>query len=200
MKKQTILTFLAISSLLTACPSDSNGDNPSGTPSAQTASAEATPLTLGTQPAPAAGLKPLTAFPKEHLSCCWDELQKADAQYAKLALDAANDKSEALEKLLTLSSQLPLTTSYAHGAVLAEILHRIGDARFAWVLQKLDVAGELKKAHPDPNNKETLRDTLRVLLEGGFSLNQAPEVHKGRLVGFPETSKSLQYQVEGQSI
>lgn len=192
MKKQTIFTLFVLSSLLSACPGENNSNgNASGSPSQQA---------LGSQPAPAAGLKPLTAFPKEHLTCCWDDLVKADAQYATLALNAANDKSEDLATLLQLSHKLALTPSYSHGAVLAEVLNRIGDARFAWVLNKLDSDGKLKIVHPDRERQETLRDSLRVLLEGGFSLNTSSEVHQHHLKDFPETAKVLMYVTEGQSL
>lgn len=205
MKKQTIFTLFVLSSLLSACPGENNSNgNASSSPSQQAsgsaAQSDAPAADPGAQPAPAAGLKPLTAFPKEHLTCCWDDLVKADAQYATLALNAANDKSEDLEKLLPLSLKLTLTPSYSHGAVLAEVLNRIGDARFAWVLKKLDFEGKLKTAHPDPERQETLRDSLRVLLEGGFSLNTSSEVHQHHLKDFPETAKVLMYVTEGQSL
>jgi len=200
MKKQksflSLIGALVLTSLLSACPPQ---PNPQGSPSpgiSASPSGPATPTappvsaTLG--PAPAAFTQPpLTAFPKEHLICCWDALVQKDPTYPKLTLDALNGNLDALEKLLTMVPGQDLNPGYAHGAALAEILVRIGDERFAYVLRKLDLAGTL--SGDQKLFQESIRENLRNLLEGGFALNSDPPVHMKNLTAYPETAKVLKY-------
>lgn len=173
MKKQTlirqILAALTLGILLSACPS-------------------VEPLPQGPS------LTPLSAFPKEHLSCCWQDLVKVEPNYPTLALDALNGNLEALASLLKLSSKLELATSYAHGAVLVEILPRIGDSYFTTVLTYLNKKGDLKEK--SPLLEETLFDTLRNLLEGGFALNKDPKIHQQNLSAYTQTAEFLEYQIK----
>lgn len=178
MKKHTISSMLlALCLLLSACPQQGG--------------------TVSETPPTGAPLTQLSAFPSEHLACCWSELQKADSAYAATALGALNGDLAALEKLLGLSKTLELTPGYAHGAVMAEILQRIGDERFAWVLARIERAGGLKEKQALFD--ETISQTLRNQLEGGFALNAEPAVHSSNLAAYPKTAKALNYVVESKT-
>lgn len=170
--KKHLLTLLLLP-LLTACPEQQTGQTeipaPSGTP------------------VPVAN-----AFPHSHLSCCWDQLAQKEADYQTQALAAFNGDEAALKKLLALSGQLEIGLSYAHGTVLAEILNHLGDARFAYVLQqeKLDATNTLFE--------EKQLDTLRNLIEGGFTLNTDAGVRQRQLSDFPLTAGLLIYKLESK--
>lgn len=148
-------------------------------------------------PPPDIPLEKQSSFPKQHVSCCWKDLSVADAKYESLVLDAFNGNSLALSHLLKLSDKLDLTVSYAHGAVLADILNRVGDAHFASVLAYVNQ----KDAFKSQNAKleETLADTLRNILEGGFPLNLEPALHRKSLADFPQTAQKLNYKVEAKT-
>lgn len=196
MNKQKHLSLfgvLTLTSLLTACPPAGTGTGASSSPSAAS-SATPTPgpvsATVGPEPS-GAPLTALPAFPQQHLICCWDALVKQDSHYPQMAVDALNGKLDAVEDMLKFAQKLDLNAGYAHGAALAEILVRIGDDRFSYVLRKLDVANKLvisQDLFP-----ESMRENLRNLLEGGFALNSDPPVHMKNLTAFPETAKVLKY-------
>ncbi|HEY9839223.1 MAG: hypothetical protein ACAI44_15795 [Candidatus Sericytochromatia bacterium] len=169
---------LLLASVLGGCPPEPGHNQPSGEPPS------GPPLTQ------------LTTFPSQHLQCCWQALEKVEPSYPQLALAALNGQPEALEKLLLLAKKLELTAGYTHGAVLAEVLTRVGDARFAFVLQKLDSQGALKDTHS--LFPETLKENLRNLLEGGFSLNLDPAVHMQKMGAFSTSAKLLDYVVEAK--
>lgn len=204
-QKQLAATFLSLAliSVLTGCPpTGTNGTNASPSPGSSPASSPAStpkPGPVGTvPPTPPSGapLTPLTVFPSNHLICCWDALAKTEPSYPKLALDALNGQEAALDKLVTLSKKLDLTAGYAHGATLAEILTRIGDQRFAYVLLKQDNQGGLEQDHD--LFPEKMRENLRNLIEGGFALNSDASVHMKNMTAFPETAKVLKYVIEAK--
>lgn len=171
MKKQTLIFLLTSLSLLSACP-------------AQTDSAA---VQEPTDPLPAA----VAAYPQDKLSCCWEDLLKTHPEYAKVATEAYNGNADALKQILKQVDQLSLSDSYAHGTVLATLLHHLGDQRFAFVLQ--DLQPDFKKVHP--GFQESLQDTYRNLLEGGFVLSADANVSQKSLADYPLTAGLLQYQL-----
>lgn len=194
----SLIGALVLTSLLTACPPQPPTPPSSASPdSSASAVATPAPVTATQGPAPAAlTLPPLTAFPKEHLICCWDGMVKIEKTYPQMALDALNGKPDALESMLRLAKKPDLNPGYAHGAALAEILVRIGDERFSYVLRKLDLAGKLNDTQD--LFPESMRENLRNLLEGGFALNSDPPVHMKNLTAFPETAKVLKYHTQAK--
>lgn len=171
MKKQTLIFLLTALSLLSACP-------------AQTDSAA---IQAPTEPPPAA----VASYPQEKLSCCWEDLLKTQPEYASTATQAYNGDSDALRRMLKQVDQLSLSDSYAHGTVLATTLHHLGDQRFAFVLQ--DLQSDFKKVHP--GFQESLQDTYRNLLEGGFVLSADSDVSQKSLADYPLTAGLLQYEL-----
>lgn len=173
MKKQTHLLTLFLTLLLSACPSSQKPlPEPSGSP-----------------------LEPVASFPQNNLNCCWEDLLKIDAHYADIARDAYNGKLPALLQLLKLSHKMGFETAHLHGIVLASVLQRWGDARFAWALQQFAQQGGLKEEQKELS--ESLSDTLRNALESGFSLTVNPDLHRAQLSDFPQTAALLKYQVKG---
>jgi hypothetical protein len=145
---------------------------------------------------PGPSLSPVSEFPQQHISCCWQDLQKTDSSYAQLAKDALNGNLEATASLLLLSRKFELAQSYAHGAVLAEVMSRLGDDYFAKVLSYLEQKGELKNQNAKLH--EPLAETLRNLLEGGFSLNRDSKIQQLHLAAFPESAKLLAYATHSE--
>lgn len=175
MKKQSFFILLCLT-LLTACPAEQN-----------------TSEELASPQVPPPVLTPVTQFPAENISCCWQALTALDADYPELALKAYNGEAKSLQQLLKLSSKMDLLSSYGHGATLADILSHIGDQRFAEALKA--VAGDLNT--PNPNfEAEPLKYTLRNSLEGGFSINQADAIRQQSLIDYPLSAGELNYTVK----
>lgn len=170
MKKQIHLLLLFHLLVLSACP-------------AQTDDAIQAP----TEPPPAA----VAAYPQDKLSCCWEDLLKTHSEYASLATAAYNGEAEALKQLLKQVESLNLGDSYAHGTVLASVLHHLGDQRFAYVLQQ--VKPDFQKVHA--SFQESLQDTYRNLLEGGFVLSADEAISSQSLADYPLTAGLLQYEL-----
>jgi len=131
-------------------------------------------------------------YPQAQLPCCWEDLLKAHVNYPAMAGSAYSGEEAGLKALLKLSAELNLTASYAHGVVLAGVLQKVGDAHFAKVLETL--AADFKKANS--GLEETLQDTFRNLLEGGFVLNTDPAVKSHVLSDFPLTAGLLKYELQ----
>ena len=186
MKKQSLFLFLSIC-LLTACPTEQSTPDEASSAPDQTS-------TMSPQ-APPPALRPVEAFPANHITCCWDALKEQEPNYPDLALKAYNGDTDALQQLLKLSAKMDILNSYGHGAALADILNHIGDQRFADALQA--ISGELEV----PNqvfDAEPLKYTLRNSLEGGFSLNQDDTVRQQSLINFPMSAKRLSYTVKAE--
>lgn len=191
MKKQSILALLALCAL-SACPANEQTASESTAPS-NAPVATPTPTAIPVEVLPS--IKPLTELPKNQLTCCWEDFQPLLADYQAVALKAFNGDEAALKSLLELNTKIKdMQIFYQHGVVLAGILSQIGDLRFARSIEQN--AALFQQTHPV--FEESLRDTLRNQLEGGFSLNQAPPVQQATLDQFPATSSRLGYEVQGK--
>jgi hypothetical protein len=121
-------------------------------------------------------------------SCCESQLHELPLNYATLSAEAYQGNQEALKKLLEVSTNMDLPTSYVHGALLAKVLKQVKDEAFAEALVSLDS----KLNAPNAVFAEPLRESLRNMLEGGFQFQQEQE----NLADYPATSKILAYQVK----
>lgn len=121
-------------------------------------------------------------------SCCEAQLKALPLNYAALAEKAYQGDAAALQELLAASADMDLPSSYVHGTVLASILKQVKDQPFADAMMALDS----KLNAPHALFQESLRDSLRNMLEGGFQFQAGQE----SLTDFPATSKILAYQVK----
>lgn len=140
---------------------------------------------------------PLEKVPLEHYSCCWETLiqsaKKENLDYAQNALAAMNGSGESRKKLLLFSEKTDIRYAYGHGSVLVDILSQIGDAAFAQDIEALKKSGVFKKEHPF--FQEPFGDSLRNIIEGGFSFHKSPQ----KLSDYPLTSDALKYKVTSES-
>lgn len=121
-------------------------------------------------------------------TCCETQLKDLPLNYADLAGKAYQGDKAALQSLLEVSADMDLPSSYVHGTLLVKILKQVKDEAFAEAVGTLDS----KLNAPHAIFQESLRDSLRNMLEGGFQFQAGQE----SLTDFPATSKILAYQVK----
>lgn len=171
---------------LSACPDSQNTDPQS---SASAGSTSATTQAAASNIPEIAG-----AFANDQISCCWDILsQQAQSQgfdYAATVQKASQGDKSAVNKLLEFSSQLGLDASYGHGAVLDELLVRLGDKTMAETISNLD----LTKKHRLFD--ESLQVTLKNSFEGGFMFHKDLRIQALSFTDFPQTAQALDYKIQ----
>ena len=121
-------------------------------------------------------------------SCCETQLQALPLNYATLSAEAYQGNKEALKKLLEVSMNMDLPTSYVHGALLATLLKQVKDEAFAEAV--LALGSKLNSPHAI--FAEPLRESLRNMMEGGLQFQKEHE----SLADYPATSNILAYQVK----
>jgi hypothetical protein len=174
--KHTLLV-LTLLPLLTGCPSKSDSNTLNNT---------------GSEPG-----HPLQ-FQANQVLCCWDDLLTAarakGVNYTELFSQAQQGDSTALEKLLVFSKNLDLQLSFPHAAALVSLLYIRGDQAFAQALKHLSEQGELKQEHPV--FQETLKETLRNLLESGNQFQQNPQLTTFSLNRYQAVAAELGYTLQ----
>lgn len=113
-------------------------------------------------------------------------------------MKAYNGDEAALKSLLELSDQVGLMNGYGHGAILALILSHLGDQRFAYHLQFMDLDSTHTVETGASEKPEPLRVTLLNMLDSGFSLLAATGQDIPDFESFPLTTELLKYEVSKQ--
>lgn len=171
-----LLLALVSLSLLSACPTTEGG------PQVNESSPAGRPI----------------VFKHTEISCCWEALkalaQKQGIDYSSQITKALKGDAAALEQLLLFSKQVDLQTSAPHAVVVVTLLYALGDQIFANSLQKLAERGELKQEHPI--FQETLKETLRNLLETGSAFSSNPALKDYSLQHYHRTSALLSYTAQ----
>lgn len=163
----------------------------------QAAQEDTTGQSTGQSTSQSAGGKKISFAPTQ-LSCCWESLleanKKTNLDYNAQLQKALSGDPAALEALLLASKQVDQELSFPHGAVLVTVLYAVGDKAFAQALKALEDKGEFKQEQAI--FQETLKETLRNLLESGHSFTTAPELKGLSLQDFPQTSSTLGYTLQ----
>ena len=188
-KKQPLLFLLVGLLLLSACPAKEGKQKTSETtPEPEHVEMKQTETKASNLP------KLEKGFTQEGIACCWTELvdfaKTQNIDYKETIQEAVKGKDQALADLLNLSGKVGIDLSYGHGAILDEILVRVGDSHFADVLKSLPL--QEKHAYFEEN----LQVTLRNLIEGGFMFHKDLRIQALSLSQFPQTSLVLAYKVQ----